>query len=314
MYKKKDLMSILDIVNDYPKAATLQLRNSLEDMIAHPRKNPKFSKSEKDVLRLLYYKIIYSDKKYEPGQTALEQILQISRIEDKYHEIGIYTEEDFWEAVFESAEAVKDGIYGFRMNNTAFSRDGEPARVFLVKYKDKYIVYTSEEYDGNYYPEEHLSDLEHDLFDDYNEAEKYFQALENAGLLSGKDQIKNCKTELDEPNAIYIKSYPDIYCDVYFRVYYCRKLIMDHVGSLDPQKINQAVADYKKFCEDNHVSITDIYKKHPWNSNQRYYVVEMCENGGSRKTIYIHIPSALQRRQRNVIDLIKPNNIVQEMR
>ena len=61
MYKKKDLMSILDIVNDYPKAATLQLRDSLKDMIEHPRKNPKFSKSEKDVLRLLYYKIIYSD-------------------------------------------------------------------------------------------------------------------------------------------------------------------------------------------------------------------------------------------------------------
>lgn len=53
MYKKNDLMSILDIVNDYPKAATLQLRDSLKDMIEHPRKNPKFSKSEKDVLRLL---------------------------------------------------------------------------------------------------------------------------------------------------------------------------------------------------------------------------------------------------------------------
>lgn len=313
MYKKKDLMSILDIVNDYPKAATLQLRNSLEDMIAHPRKNPKFSKSEKDVLRLLYYKIIYSDKKYEPEQTALEQILQISRIEDKYHEVGIYTEDDFWEAVFESAEAIKDGIYGFRMNKTAFSRDGEPARVFLVKYKGKYIVYTSEEYDGNYYPEEHLSDLEHDLFDDYDEAEKYFRSLENAGGLSGKDQIKNCKAELNEPDDIYIKSYPDIYCDVYFRVYYCRKLIMDHVGSLAPQKINQAVADYRKFCKDNHVSIIDIYKKHPWNSNQRYYVVEVYENGGSCKILYIHIPSALQGRQRNVIDLIKSNNIVQEM-
>lgn len=62
MYKKNDLMSILDIVNDYPKATTLQLRDSLKDMIEHPRKNPKFSKSEKDVLRLLYYKIIYSDK------------------------------------------------------------------------------------------------------------------------------------------------------------------------------------------------------------------------------------------------------------
>lgn len=228
MYKKKDLMSILDIVNDYPKAATLQLEDSLKDMIEHPRKNPKFSKSEKDVLRLLYYKIIYSDKKYEPGQTALEQILQISRIEDKYHEIGIYTEEDFWKAVFESAEAVKEGIYGFRSEGAAFADNGIPARVFLVKYKDKNIVYTSEEYDGDFYPGEHLSDLEHDLFDDYNEAEKYFQSLENAGFLSGKEQIRNCKAELDEPDAIYIKSYPDIYCDVYFRVYYCRKLIVNY--------------------------------------------------------------------------------------
>lgn len=200
------------------------------------------------------------------------------------------------------------------MNQTAFSPDGEPARVFFVKYKDKYIVYTSEEYDGTYYPEEHLSDLEHDLFDNYNEAEKYFLSLENSGLPSGSEQIKICKAGLNEPDAIYIKSFPDIYCDVYFRVYYCRKLIMDHVGSLDPQKINQAVADYKKFCEDNHVSITDIHKKRPWNSNQRYYVVEMCEKDESRKILYIHIPSALQGRQRNVIDLIKPNNIVQKMR
>lgn len=30
--------------------------------------------------------------------------------------------------------------------------------------------------------------------------------------------IKNCKAELDEPDVIYIKSCPDIYCDVYFRV------------------------------------------------------------------------------------------------
>lgn len=73
------------------------------------------------------------------------------------------------------------------MNQTAFSPDGEPARVFFVKYKDKYIVYTSEEYDGTYYPEEHLSDLEHDLFDNYNEAEKYFLSLENSGLPSGSE-------------------------------------------------------------------------------------------------------------------------------
>ena len=227
MYKKKDLMSILDIVNDYPKAATLQLKDSLKDMIEHPRKNPKFSKSEKDVLRLLYYKIIYSDKKYEPGQTALEQILQISRIEDKYHEIGIYTEEDFWEAVFESAEAVKDGIYGFRMNNTAFSRDGEPARVFLVKYKDKYIVYTSEEYDGNYYPEEHLSDLEHDLFDDYNEAEKYFQALENAGLL-----------HLLKENPLYLLSFlpaPFCFCHIHNMTYLVEKVFLHEKTALHRQ-------------------------------------------------------------------------------
>ena len=110
----------------------------------------------------------------------------------------------------------------------------------------------------------------------------------------------------------------DEYRKIYGRINHIETLLSSTSGagtsgSGDPQKINQAVADYRKFCKDNHVSIIDIYKKHPWNSNQRYYVVEVYENGGSCKILYIHIPSALQGRQRNVIDLIKSNNIVQEM-
>lgn len=34
----------------------------------------------------------------------MEQILAISRIENKYHEIEIYTEDDFWNVVYEEAE------------------------------------------------------------------------------------------------------------------------------------------------------------------------------------------------------------------
>lgn len=33
MYKKNDLMSILDIVNDYPEDATMGLKDSLKDMM-----------------------------------------------------------------------------------------------------------------------------------------------------------------------------------------------------------------------------------------------------------------------------------------
>lgn len=313
MYKKKELLSILDIVNDYPEEATSQLKDTLKNMIAVPRKNPKFSKSEKEILRLLYYKIIYSNKIYEPGRTALEQILQISRIEDKYHEIGIYTEEDFWEAVLESAEIMKEGIYGFYSEKAAFAERGEPASVLLVKYKGKYIVYVFGEYDGEEYIEDSLDVLDHELFTDYNEAEKYFLSLENSGILSGKEQIRNCKSKLEEPDSVYIKPCPGMYGGVYFRIYYNRKLLMDHVGGLEPQEINQAVRDYKDFCKNNHVSIEEIRKEHPWSSNQRYYVIELYEEDGNGKYIHVHIPSALQGKSRNVIDLIKSNNIVSEM-
>lgn len=71
MYKKNDLMSILDIVNDYPEDATVVVKNSLKDMIAHPRKNPKFSRSEQYTLRILYYKIVYSDKNTNRGRPLL---------------------------------------------------------------------------------------------------------------------------------------------------------------------------------------------------------------------------------------------------
>ena len=58
----------------------------------------------------------------------------------------------------------------------------------------------------------------------------------------------------------------------------------------------------------------NIYKKRPWNSNQRYYVIEYYDRKSNENHyMNIHIPSKMQGRQRTVIELIKSNNIVENM-
>lgn len=312
MYKNKELLNILDIMNDYPDIVPENLKSKIKCAVS-VKKPPKISMKDKEILDNLYAKSIRSDKVYELGQKALEEILGIPRFEKKYHEIGIYDEDDFWEAVVDESEELETGVYGFRSERTAFNSDAEPALVFLVKYKEKYIVYTNDEYDGSGDAIDDLNFLEHDIFDDYEKAYKYYQSLLGCGFLSGKEQIKNCKAELDEPNLIYIKARVGIYDDANFSIFYRSMLIMEHVGRLDPQKINQAVIDFKNFCISNHLQINEIRKERPWNSNQRYYVISLYRDNENEKIIYVHIPSKLQGRERNIVDLIKPNNIVPKM-
>lgn len=312
MYKNKELMSILDIMNDYPDIVPANLKSKIKCAIS-VKKPPKISMKEKEVLANLYAEIIRSDKVYLLGQKALEEILGIPRFEEKYHEIEIYDEEDFWEAVAEESEELEAGTYGFRTEKTAFNSAAEPASVFLVKYKEKYIVYTSDEYDGSGDAIDDLNFLEHDIFDDYEKAYKYYQSLLGRGFLSGKEQIKNCKAELDEPDLIYIKARVGIYDNANFSIYYRGMLIMEHAGRLDPRKINQAVIDFKNFCISNNLQINEIRKERPWNSNQRYYVISLYKDNYDENIIYVHIPSSLQGRERNVVDLIQPNNIVPRM-
>lgn len=59
--------------------------------------------------------------------------------------------------------------------------------------------------------------------------------------------------------------------------------------------------------------IEDIQKYRPWNSNQRYYVVHIIKGIEEYEIWYVHIRSDLQGRERNVVDLITPSNIVSEM-
>lgn len=98
----------------------------------------------------------------------MEQILAISRIENKYHEIEIYTEDDFWNVVYEEAEELDAGEYGFRTEAAAFGDNTCPANVFFMKYKGKYIVCASEEMGESGCAEGYLDFLEHELFDNYD--------------------------------------------------------------------------------------------------------------------------------------------------
>ena len=204
MYKKKELLGILEICKDHPGIDTGNLQNKIRNGL-NVKKPPKLNTKDKESMKELYDACVYDETFQGPARRAMEQILRISRIENKYHELGIYTEQEFWEVIYEKAEELESGEYGFRTEVTAFGDDTYPANVFLMKYKEKYIVCTNEEMDESGYAEEYLDDLEHELFDNYDDAYQYYQSLLNTGIKSGKEQIRECKEKLNEADHIYIK-------------------------------------------------------------------------------------------------------------
>ena len=313
MYKKKELLGILKICKDHPEIDTRCLQDKIKNGL-NAKKPPKLNTKDKEAMKELYDACIHNELFQDPARRAMEQILRISRIENKYHELGIYTEQEFWEIIYEKAEKIEVGEYGFRTEAAAFGDDTYPANVFLVEYKGKYIVYAGEEIDESGYAVEYLDDLEHELFDNYDDAYQYYQSLLNTGIKSGKEQIRECKTKLKEADHIYIKPKFGIYETVSFKIYYDRMLIAEHLRDLNTEYINECVEKFHQYCTENKIEITSIEKHKPWNSNQRYYIVELYDENHEADVWYIHIPSKLQRKQRCVIDLIKPNNMVSEMR
>lgn len=309
MYKKKEMKNILLACEDFQIPGSKGVEKEINQSFLESR-IPKFSKANKEVLRELHIKIIHSEKDYENARKSIEEILQIPHLDDKYHEIDIYNEDAFWKVVFEDGEELKSGNYGFRTDRVAFGEGTYPANVHLIKYKEKYIVYADEEMDESGECIENLDFLEHDVFDDYERAVRYFNSLLNSGKLSGKEQIQCCKAELKEADSIYIKPVFGLYDDVGFKIYYKRNLIMEHAG-LNPKKINQAVDDFNKYCSENDISDICIEKERSRNSNQRFYRISFYDKDNQYQMFYVHIPSELQGRERNVINLIKPNNITE---
>lgn len=97
-------------------------------------------KKDKEVIDKLYVIGMHNGTLQPTTRKATEEVLGYSSIENKYHEVGIYTDLEFWEAVYEKAEEIKVGEYEFRTQATAFEHRAYPANVYLVKYQGKYIV------------------------------------------------------------------------------------------------------------------------------------------------------------------------------
>ena len=312
MYKKKELLGILKVCENNPEIDTRCLQEKIKNGL-NTKKPPKLNTKDKEVMAKLYDICIHNGTLQYPARKAMEQILGYSSIEDKYHELGIYTDDEFWEVVSGTAEEIEVGEYGFRTEAAAFGDDTCPANVFLLKYKEKYIVYAGEEMDESGYAVEYLDDLEHELFDNYDDAYQYYQSLLNTGIKSGKEQIRECKEKLKEANHVYIKPYFIGYEYVDFRIYYDRMLIAEHLKDLDSEYISECVEKFHQYCIENKIEIVDIEKNRPWNSNQRYYIVELYDENHEADVWYIHIPSKLQGKQRCLADLITPNNIMSDM-
>lgn len=227
---------------------------------------------------------------------------------DKFHKIGIVTEDDLIDLIDylnDEVLPIKQSLYGFFSDECAFSLSGSPAYVTMAKYKDQYCVYVTCEFSEEYDPETRYDLC--DIFNSYEDADEYFNSLKNKGLKSGKEQMIECQNKTIEPKAIWIT------CNstkIEFKVFYLGRLLIEHMKCLDYEIINNAIREFDDFCEKNGITIDRITKKRPWNSYQRFYVIEYTNQNYEQHTAEIHIPSALQRNQRSVVSLIKENDIV----
>lgn len=125
MYKKKELIAMLEACRKYPQIETSQLEDKLRSAIKTKRR-PRLNSKNKNALM-----DIYNAGVEDPAKKAIEEIFNIIRFDEAYKEIGICSEDDFWEAVYENSKELKSDTYGFYSNRAAFEKDGIPANVFL---------------------------------------------------------------------------------------------------------------------------------------------------------------------------------------
>ena len=101
MYKKKELIAMLESCRKYPQIETSQLEDKLRSAIKTKRR-PRLNSKNKNALM-----DIYNAGVEDPAKKAIEEIFNIIRFDEAYKEIGICSEDDFWEAVYENSKELK---------------------------------------------------------------------------------------------------------------------------------------------------------------------------------------------------------------
>lgn len=221
---------------------------------------------------------------------------------ESFHSLNLRYMRQFQNVLEELEEEIKSAEYGYLSEYAAFSDNSSPAIVYMYLYKNKYIVLICDEMvDG--YGSDYLEDLQ--VFDCFDDANSYFSSLIGQGLKDGTEQISECLNKVNESENVCIKPV-QIVQNINFAIYYNNVLILEHMSSLSADSINSAIIQYKNYCENNKITIDSIYKNRPWNSNQRYYLIEYFDQEDQRdKTLSVHIPSKLQGRERTIIDVVE---------
>lgn len=223
---------------------------------------------------------------------------------NKFKEIGIISEDKLIEFIDQlvEEEEIKNSLYGFFTDACAFSDSGDPAYVVMTKCNSNYWVWVTEELSDSY-----VGSFRYDLCDvffSYEEADVYFKSLENTGIKSGKEQIKECERMTIDPDNVKIVSHLSVFDTIDFEVYYRNCLVIEHMKSLDYNSINEAIAAFNDLCKNKKIMIYRIYKRNLSKNNQLYYTIEYRNQMNELQTVNLHIPSILQGQKRCVFDLL----------
>ena len=216
---------------------------------------------------------------------------------------GYQDDDEFWDMLNEDCDELDRKCVGFLTGMAAeFAAKNDDGRdAILLKNPENglfFVKTTPEICDGYIYGDE-FEDIR--VFEDQDKAREYFDSIP-FGIPRPMTVVKEIKAEIRDP-----KLYLDIKSsvqDYYFNVKYDWLLLIEKMFDTDPDVIRKEIKRYTDLCEKlktDNVSITEMYKERPWNSNTRYYVFTLnCPY--AEKTFRVPIPSKMQH-QKNRLPL-----------
>lgn len=221
--------------------------------------------------------------KYEKEVMQILQPLGVGSLEE-WHEI-VYEGKDGWKTLqeapagYETLTMAMDGM-----------NDGYEATEYLFQNGNNFVVYQTASLVGDWSEDTALPEV----FDDLETAKEVFDLRISENVKPIMKQIHEAKEALPyDPDDVYIKPWSNF--EGFFRVYYKRRMVLDHMYGIDSDLIQEAIEKLLNFEKKRNVKVIELFKiPREWNSNQRYYTISWYDKDGESVKYYIHVPSRMQ--------------------
>lgn len=224
-------------------------------------------------------------------------------------EFGFDSENEFYDAIYENVVDGFDAGYETQWAAYMDSMSSE-SQIMVSEVRGKYLVWVEDEMsngDSIGYLEDDISEIFSDKSQAIEFAKDTAKVRRNSNYKPLKETRDACRNALPEEyrSGVWFSEQAGHYPDtVDFRIYYDHMLVAEHTDP-DPQFITDSIKKFFSFQKRYKIEIFDLHKEHPWNSNDRYYVVGFYDS--KKRSFYLNIPiwGRFEGRKRSVADVME---------